>query len=104
MGSNRKETIMRAARNTVRLGPAIKRNVGSLTKKAFAASLALAGALLSQSAGAEERLVKGFDAMLAYSGAIEKLCSGIEPGGGRITACIQAKVSELSTPCKEAAS
>ena len=93
---------MRAARDTVRLDPAIKRNLGSVAKKAFAASLALAGALLSQSAGAEERLIKGFDAVRACSGDIEKLCSGIEPGGGRIKACIQGKVSELSTPCKEA--
>ena len=93
---------MKAARDTVELDPAIKRNVESVAKKAFAASLALAGALLSQSAGAEERLIKGFDAVPACSGDIEKLCSGIEPGGGRIKACIQRKVSELSTPCKEA--
>ena len=92
---------MRAARETVRLDPAIKRNIGSVAKKAFAASLALAGALLSQSSGAEERLIKGFDAVRACSGDIEKLCSGIEPGD-RIKACIQGKVSELSTPCKEA--
>ena len=93
---------MRAARDTVRLDPAIKRNVGSVAKKALTASLALAGALLSQSAGAEERLIKGFDAVRACSGDLEKLCSGIEPGDGRIKACIQGKVSELSTPCKEA--
>ena len=99
---------MRAGRDTVRLDPAIKRNVGSVAKKALTASLALTGALLSQSAGAEERLIaeersiKGFDAVSACSGAIEKLCSGIEPGGDRIKVCIQGKVSELSTPCKEA--
>jgi len=91
---------MRAARDTVRLDPAIKRNLGSVARKAFAASLALAGALLSQSAGAEERF-KGFDAVRACSGDIEKFCSGTEPGD-RIKACIQGKVSELSTPCKEA--
>ena len=78
MGSNGKETIVKAARDTVRLDPAIKRNVGSVAKKAFAASLALAGALLSQSAGAEERLIKDFDAVRACSGDIEKLCSGVE--------------------------
>jgi hypothetical protein len=43
---------MRAGRDKVRLDPAIKRNVGSVAKKALTASLALAGALLSQSAGA----------------------------------------------------
>jgi len=93
---------MRAARDIFRLDPAIKRNLGSVARKAFAASLALAGALLSQPAGAEERLIKGFDAVRACSGDIEKLCAGIEPGGDRIKACIQGKVSELSTPCKEA--
>ena len=93
---------MRAARDIIRLDPTIKRHPGSVAKKAFAASLALAGALLSQSAGSEERLIKGFDAVRACSGGIEKLCSGIEPGGDWIKACIQGKVSELSTPCKEA--
>src|SRR5262249_27727665 len=77
MGSNGKETIMKAARDTVGLDPAIKRNVESVAKKAFT-SLALAGALLSQSAGAEERLIEGFDAVRACSGDIEKLCSGVE--------------------------
>ena len=91
-----------AARDMVRPDPAIKRNRGSAARKSFAASLALAGALLSQSAGAEERLIKGFDAVRACSGDIEKLCSGIEPGGDRIKACVQGNVSELSTPCKEA--
>src|SRR6516162_11070695 len=93
---------MRAARDIFRLDPAIKRNLGSVARKSFAASLALAGALLSQSAGAEGRLIKGFDAVRACSGDIEKLCSGIEPGGDRIKACVQGNVSELSTPCKEA--
>jgi hypothetical protein len=102
MGSNRKEITMRAARDTARLDPAIVRNLGSVAKKAFAASLVLAGALLSQSAGAEERLIQGVDAVRACSGDFEKLCSGIEPGSGRIKACVQGKVSELSAPCKEA--
>jgi hypothetical protein len=100
MGSNGKEIIMWAARDRVRLDPAIKRNLGSVAKNAFAASLTLAGALLSQSADAEERLIKGFDAVRACSVDIEELCS--VPGGERIKACIQWKVSELSTPCKEA--
>src|SRR6516165_5342299 len=67
-----------AARDMVRPDPAIKRNRVSAARKSFAASLALAGALLSQSAGAEERLIKGFDAVRACSGDIEKLCSGVE--------------------------
>jgi hypothetical protein len=93
---------MRTTRDIVRPDPAITKNLGSVAKKAFAASLALAGALLSQSAGAEERLIKGFDAVRACSGDIEKLCSGIEPGGDRTKACIQGKVLELSAACKEA--
>jgi hypothetical protein len=64
--------------------------------------MALAGALLVQPAAAEERLLKGFEAAHACSGDIEKLCSDVEPGGGRIKDCIKSKVNDLSTGCKEA--
>jgi hypothetical protein len=33
---------------------------------------------------------------------IQKLCSGIQPGGGRIAACMREKMSEASPPCREA--
>jgi hypothetical protein len=69
---------------------------------AFIASLAFASAMLIQPAWAQQRLIDGFDAARACHGDIEKLCSGIEPGGGRIKACIQGKANELSMGCKEA--
>src|SRR5271169_1759067 len=31
---------------------------------------------------------------------IKTLCAGVQPGEGRITACIKAHVSDLSTPCQ----
>jgi hypothetical protein len=66
-------------------------------------SVLVAGdAVLVQRAGAEERLIKGFEAVRACSCDIGKLCSGIEPGGDRIKDCIKGKVNELSTGCKEA--
>lgn len=70
--------------------------------KTIVASLALIGAVLNQPAGAEERLIAGFDVAKACSGDISKLCSGIEAGGGRIKECIKANAQQLSTACKEA--
>jgi hypothetical protein len=36
----------------------------------------------------------------ACKGDVEKLCQGIQPGGGRILACLKAREAELSGPCK----
>jgi hypothetical protein len=33
---------------------------------------------------------------------VEKLCQGIQPGGGRILACLKSHEAELSEPCKAA--
>ena len=33
---------------------------------------------------------------------VEKLCQGIQPGGGRILACLKSHEAELSGPCKAA--
>jgi hypothetical protein len=38
----------------------------------------------------------------ACKAEVEKLCSGIEPGGGRIVACLRQNDAQLSAPCKEA--
>ena len=32
----------------------------------------------------------------------ERLCSHVKPGGGRIVACLQSHVSELTTQCQSA--
>ena len=41
-------------------------------------------------------------AVRACGGEIRKVCSGIEPGDGRIRACMKDKFAELSTGCKNA--
>ena len=41
-------------------------------------------------------------AVKACGGEIRKVCSGIEPGDGRIKACVKEKFAELSTGCKDA--
>jgi len=35
---------------------------------------------------------------------IKKLCAGIQPGEGRIKACIKSHMAEVSDPCKDAMS
>lgn len=35
-------------------------------------------------------------------GDIGKFCQGMQPGGGRILACLQGHVNELSSPCRAA--
>ena len=32
---------------------------------------------------------------------IKSHCAGIQPGGGRLMQCVQAKQSEISAPCRE---
>jgi hypothetical protein len=36
----------------------------------------------------------------ACRGDVERLCPGIAPGGGRISACLHANQAQVSTPCK----
>ena len=31
---------------------------------------------------------------------IRSLCAGVQPGGGRIRACVKQHINELSEPCK----
>ena len=38
----------------------------------------------------------------ACDGDVEKLCHGVEPGGGRVFSCLHTHASELSPDCKQA--
>jgi hypothetical protein len=33
---------------------------------------------------------------------VQKLCPGVQPGGGRIVACLKEHKDEVSDPCKQA--
>src|SRR5580692_1857520 len=39
----------------------------------------------------------------ACAGDAQKLCAGVQPGGGRIVACLKEHKDELSDQCKQAA-
>ncbi len=51
---------------------------------------------------AQEILIDGLKVARDCAADIRKHCSGIEPGEGRIRACIKEKFAELSTDCKDA--
>lgn len=38
----------------------------------------------------------------ACGGDLQKYCSGIQPGGGRVAQCLQSHAAELSPDCKAA--
>jgi len=38
----------------------------------------------------------------ACKGDVEKLCPGVQPGGGRIIACLKQNEAQVSAPCKDA--
>jgi hypothetical protein len=37
--------------------------------------------------------------MHACAGDVKRLCAGIQPGGGRIKACMKKKMAQVSAPC-----
>jgi hypothetical protein len=39
-------------------------------------------------------------AMKACAGDVKSLCAGVQPGEGRIKACIKSHVSDVSAPCQ----
>lgn len=54
------------------------------------------------SASAQGRLFELVKIGRACTGDIERLCSGIKPGDGRIKACVKEKISQLSSGCLDA--
>ncbi|BAH74560.1 hypothetical protein DMR_10690 [Solidesulfovibrio magneticus RS-1] len=65
---------------------------------AVAACLAVAGpAAAQQPASAAGQALKE-----ACKGDYKTLCSGVQPGGGRIVACLKQQADKLSPGCKQA--
>jgi len=63
-----------------------------MLKKFFAVSIIM---LLSVTSGnAQSAAVK------ACAGDVKSLCAGIQPGDGRIKACIKSHFSDVSAPCQ----
>ncbi len=61
---------------------------------ALAASLLLAGAASAQGGMSATRQ--------ACQADMQKLCNGVQPGGGRVMQCFKQHKDELSAPCKAA--
>jgi len=60
----------------------------------LSAFLLLAGPLMAQDA-----VVRDFRVIRACAGDVEKLCSSVVPGEGRIKACMKENMSKLSATC-----
>ncbi len=58
--------------------------------------------MLTHPAITEDRLIEGFKIIRACAGDVERLCSGIMPGDGRIKACVKDKLTQMSLPCFDA--
>jgi hypothetical protein len=63
--------------------------------------LALALTVLARPAIAQMRLIESVRIAHACAGDVLRLCGGVHPGGGRITACVKEKLGQLSSPCFE---
>jgi hypothetical protein len=44
----------------------------------------------------------GAEVRAACTADVQKLCAGVQPGGGRIIACLKQHKDEVSAGCKEA--
>jgi hypothetical protein len=69
-----------------------------MTKSLFAIAFG-AGLLLAGSSGASAQGLGIFDTERDCSTDVQSLCAGVKPGGGRVLACLQAHVGELSVGC-----
>jgi len=71
-----------------------------LTKKTLAAAAFI---LLLSASGAMAQMGQGARAVLgACKPDIAHFCSQVQPGQGRVKACMKEHIHELSDPCKEA--
>jgi Cysteine rich repeat len=72
--------------------------------KAAAAALAIVGGLCAATAVAQAQQDSSNRQMIrqACDADYHSLCAGVQPGGGRIVACLQQNSSRLSPDCREA--
>jgi hypothetical protein len=68
-------------------------------KTTFYAAAFGAGLLLTGSFGASAQGLGIFDTERDCGADVQTLCGGVKPGHGRIMACLQAHVGELSVGC-----
>ena len=69
-------------------------------KLALAAGLALASTLILADAAAAQGAMAGVRA--ACQSDLQTLCAGVQPGGGRIKACLKDHKDQVSAGCKSA--
>jgi len=68
-----------------------------ITLAAIAAAAVGPGAAMAQPSPAQER-----EAMQACHADYQTLCAGVQPGGGRIIACLMQHAEKVSPGCKQA--
>jgi Cysteine rich repeat len=56
--------------------------------------------LLSATSGMAQSAAMQSAAMKACGGDVKSLCAGIQPGDGRVKACIKSHFSDVSAPCQ----
>ncbi len=66
-------------------------------KRTLLAMAAAAGVLLTQNAFAQQGDIAKY-----CKPDIERLCAGIQPGGGRLLQCLKAHPKEISVGCGQA--
>lgn len=67
------------------------------------ASLALALVLMAGAAQAQQlSRQQMMQLKSACEADVKRLCSGVQPGGGRLLGCLQQNAASVSPPCTEA--
>jgi Cysteine rich repeat len=62
----------------------------------------VAAFVLSSSLAQAADAPQGGGARGACKADVDKLCSGMQPGGGRIVGCLKQNEAKVSAPCKDA--
>jgi hypothetical protein len=77
----------------------LNRREDAIMKTMFYAVALGAGLLLTCSFGASAQEAGIFATERDCSADIQSMCAGVKPGGGRVLACLQSHVGELSVGC-----